>query len=106
MFSSVHRRVLLPAEIGWVMFNLLLANIDKKVSLTKEEKLLCASCFTHKKIRNKQYLLHIPVERVLASSETLREMKADVTEKIYNHPGHTINEDELNHANHILQVSF
>lgn len=49
---------------------------------------------------------HIPVERVYESSQTLREMNANVTEKIYNNLGHTIHEDELNCANTILRVSF
>ena len=39
------------------MFELLLANIHKKVSLTEEEKLLCVTFFTQKKLRKKQYLL-------------------------------------------------
>ncbi len=39
------------------MFDLLLSNIDKKVTLTEEEQQLCTSFFTHKKLRKKQYLL-------------------------------------------------
>ena len=39
------------------MFDLLFANIDKKVALTEEEKQLCRSFFTNKKLRKKQYLL-------------------------------------------------
>ena len=46
---------------------------------------------------------HIPVERVYASANILKEMNADVKEKLYNNMGHTINEDELLHANAILQ---
>ncbi len=45
---------------------------------------------------------HIPVERVYASSNILRSMGAVVTEKLYTNMGHTINEDELTHANEIL----
>ena len=39
------------------MFDLLLANIDKKVSLSEEEKSLLSSFYTQKKLRKKQYLL-------------------------------------------------
>lgn len=39
------------------MFELLLQNISKKVSLTAEEWQLCQSFFTPKKLRKKQYLL-------------------------------------------------
>ncbi len=39
------------------MFELLLTNISKKVSLTEEEKKTLPSFFTHKKLRKKQYLL-------------------------------------------------
>ena len=46
---------------------------------------------------------HIPVERVYASSNILREMGANVTEKLYTNMGHTINEDELVHANTVLR---
>ena len=46
---------------------------------------------------------HIPVERVYASSNIVRDMGATVTEKLYTNMGHTINEDELAHANTILQ---
>lgn len=46
---------------------------------------------------------HIPVARVYASSNILREMNAKVTEKLYPNMAHTIIEDELTHANYILQ---
>lgn len=39
------------------MFELLLANIEKKISLTEEEKHMLPSFFTQKKLRKKQYLL-------------------------------------------------
>lgn len=45
---------------------------------------------------------HIPVERVYASTNILKSMNADVTEKIYNNMGHTINEDEIINANKII----
>ncbi len=45
---------------------------------------------------------HVPVSRVKESSKILREMKASVEEKIYPRMGHTINEDELLHANRLL----
>lgn len=46
---------------------------------------------------------HVPVERVYATVNILKEMGAKVIEKIYNNMGHTINEDEIKHANMILQ---
>ena len=39
------------------MFDLLLTNINKKVSLTEEEKKLLPTFYTQKKLRKKQYLL-------------------------------------------------
>ncbi|MDQ6813609.1 MAG: dienelactone hydrolase family protein [Bacteroidota bacterium] len=45
---------------------------------------------------------HIPVDRVLASASLLKNMNANVTEKIYNNMGHTINEDEIFSANNIV----
>ena len=45
---------------------------------------------------------HVPVERVYATSNILKEMKADVIEKVYPHMGHTINQDEIDHANKIV----
>jgi predicted esterase len=35
----------------------------------------------------------------------LKEMGATVTEKVYNNMGHTIIEDEINHANLILAAN-
>lgn len=45
---------------------------------------------------------HVPVERVYASANILKNMNADVTEKVYNNMGHTINDDEINNANKIV----
>lgn len=45
---------------------------------------------------------HIPVERVYASTNILKSMNANVTEKIYNNMGHTINEDEIVNANKLI----
>ena len=45
---------------------------------------------------------HIPVERVYATTAILKNMNADVTEKIYNNMGHTINQDEIESANEIV----
>jgi phospholipase/carboxylesterase len=42
---------------------------------------------------------HVPVERVQATSRILRNMGADLTEKIYKYMGHTINQDEIQQAN-------
>jgi len=49
---------------------------------------------------------HVPVERVYASSNILRDMGADVTEKIYPGMGHTINADEIEMVNHILGAGY
>jgi len=46
--------------------------------------------------------LHVPVERVKATAIILRDMGADVTEKIYPNMGHTINQDEINHVNRLI----
>lgn len=46
---------------------------------------------------------HVPVQRVYASVNILKEMNADVTEKVYTNMGHTIIEDELRYANDILR---
>ncbi len=45
---------------------------------------------------------HVPVERVYTTANILREMGADVTEKVYPNMGHTINQDELTNANSIV----
>jgi phospholipase/carboxylesterase len=45
---------------------------------------------------------HVPVERVYATGNILRNMGADLTEKIYNNMGHTINQDEMNQANALI----
>ena len=45
---------------------------------------------------------HVPVERVYASGNILRNMGADLTEKVYNNMGHTINQDEINNANSLI----
>jgi phospholipase/carboxylesterase len=45
---------------------------------------------------------HVPVERVRETANILRNMGADVTEKIYPNMGHTINQDEINHANRLI----
>ncbi|MEP7319050.1 MAG: alpha/beta hydrolase [Panacibacter sp.] len=45
---------------------------------------------------------HVPVERVYATANIFKEMGAAVTEKVYANMGHTINQDELAHANNIV----
>ena len=45
---------------------------------------------------------HIPIERVYATTNILKSMNADVTEKIYANMGHTINQDEINQANKLI----
>jgi phospholipase/carboxylesterase len=45
---------------------------------------------------------HVPVERVYATTNILKNMGALVTEKVYNNMGHTINQDEIDNANRIV----
>lgn len=45
---------------------------------------------------------HIPLKRVQESTQVLRELGANVTERIYPNMGHTINQDELDHARTLL----
>ena len=45
---------------------------------------------------------HVPVERVYATANILKEMNACVTEKIYNNMEHTINQDEIFNANNLV----
>lgn len=45
---------------------------------------------------------HVPVERVNATENILKNMNAQVVKKIYANMGHTINQDEINFANKIL----
>jgi phospholipase/carboxylesterase len=45
---------------------------------------------------------HVPVERVYATANILKDMNAEVTEKVYNHMGHTINHDEIETANRVV----
>jgi phospholipase/carboxylesterase len=45
---------------------------------------------------------HVPVERVYASVNILREMNADMTERVYDHAGHTILPDHMTRANQLV----
>lgn len=45
---------------------------------------------------------HVPVERVYATSNILKNMNASVTEKVYSNMGHTINQDEIDQANKLV----
>ncbi|RYY29936.1 MAG: phospholipase [Chitinophagaceae bacterium] len=45
---------------------------------------------------------HVPVERVYASSNILKEMNASITHKVYENMGHTINNDEILQANNLI----
>ena len=45
---------------------------------------------------------HVPVERVYASANILKNMHANVTEKVYNNMGHTISQDEIELANRLV----
>jgi len=48
---------------------------------------------------------HVPVQRVMDSTKTLRDMGASVTEKIFTGMGHTIIKEEIDWVNdHILPV--
>lgn len=46
---------------------------------------------------------HIPLERVEESAEIFTSLGGNVTKKIYPNMGHTIIEDELDHANNIIR---
>jgi phospholipase/carboxylesterase len=45
---------------------------------------------------------HVPVQRVYATSNILRDLNADVTEKVYPGMGHTISQDEIQQANNLV----
>ena len=45
---------------------------------------------------------HVPVERVYATANILRDKNAVVTEKVYANMGHTINNDEIEQANTLV----
>jgi phospholipase/carboxylesterase len=45
---------------------------------------------------------HVPVERVYATTNILKNMNAVVTERIYMGMGHTINNDEIDNANKLV----
>lgn len=46
--------------------------------------------------------MHVPVQRVYATTNILKDMQADVTEKIYPNMGHTISHDEISKANTLI----
>ncbi|HYK57690.1 MAG TPA: dienelactone hydrolase family protein [Flavisolibacter sp.] len=45
---------------------------------------------------------HVPVERVYATVNIMKEMNASVTEKVYSNMGHTISQDEIETANKLV----
>ena len=45
---------------------------------------------------------HVPVERVYATTNILKDMNAGVTEKVYSGMGHTITQDEIDQANNLI----
>jgi len=47
---------------------------------------------------------HVPVERVNATAKILRSMNAAVTEKVYDHMGHTISQDEIDETNKLVFI--
>lgn len=46
--------------------------------------------------------MHVPVERVYATANIMRDMQANVTEKVYHNMGHTINQDEIDQAKRLV----
>ena len=46
--------------------------------------------------------MHVPVERVHATTKLLQSIGAEVTERIYKNMGHTINEDEIEYVNKLI----
>ena len=46
--------------------------------------------------------IHVPVERVHATANFLKDMHAALTEKVYPYMGHTINQDEMDLANKLV----
>jgi len=45
---------------------------------------------------------HVPVQRVNESADILQSMHANVTTKIYDNMGHTINEEEIRNVNRLI----
>src|SRR5829696_3586875 len=45
---------------------------------------------------------HVPVERVYATANILKNMGASVTERVYDNMGHTINQDEIDTVNNLI----
>lgn len=48
---------------------------------------------------------HIPKERVDITEQVLQQLEGDVTKKIYKGMGHTVNKDEIEEVNKILEAS-
>ena len=47
---------------------------------------------------------HIPIERVTETADTLADLGASVSKRIYPNMGHTINQDEIDQAMQIVQL--
>lgn len=47
---------------------------------------------------------HIPKERVVDSAEVFKTLKADVTVRLYENMGHTVNQDEIQFISHFLET--
>lgn len=47
---------------------------------------------------------HIPLERVHESAAVMKKLGGEVTERIYPDMGHTINQDEINHVQNMMQA--
>lgn len=47
---------------------------------------------------------HVPVQRVYATTNILKNMNASVAEQVYTGMGHTINQDEIDKANQLIFI--
>jgi phospholipase/carboxylesterase len=47
---------------------------------------------------------HIPLERVRETAATFRALGGDVTERIYPNMGHTVIQDEIDHARRMVDA--
>jgi predicted esterase len=47
---------------------------------------------------------HIPLERVYESAAVMRALGGEVTERIYHNMGHTVNQDEIEHVQKMIEA--
>lgn len=50
--------------------------------------------------------VHIPEERVHESADVFERMGGDVIKQLYPNMGHTVNQDEIDHARRILEIAI